>query len=948
MALSDNAIGFFLEAEDVSLSSTLKTAASNYEKYTKALETYNQRAFESTQSGIGQVQQLVKSVKDLPGAVEQSMKKASGTIQKGLRPISQKVDLAISVSSATKLKKIFGQAVSDAMAGANVRMSASLPQRRMAMFQQGVGLRAQYNDVIQPPDMKGKIKPLKKFAKGGVVEGPAGIDKILALLTKDEMVLPADVSKDLQKMAGGQLKSAGGKFASAKELSTMVSEVENLADALKKMKGGLEAGVGTEKDMEAYQAGVTELTTKVGGLAEAQNDLSFVTKVRLSPRILQATKRLEDFKDEGGETGTAMEMLLGKILGPARFIAISHGIKAVQESLQGLQAGAGSAFSTLGGDAIGNGIDSINQMNQFLGLSRKELLGVKIRAGQVAKEIDGVNFDELAFALKEGAELGIKDQDVLFALARTSAVAAKGLNIAAESATALGFELTGSLNVSQKGFDDVIATMGQLSDSTSGFNIDAGKLFAQTTADVGVLNTALRDMSDTESQRLIGSFNQIGAVLESQFISNAGEIRQTLAKAFEGGPENMEAVANAIQLTGLNQDELKAKLKSGDLEGLFDRIGQQVQGLSPDALKALSSQIGVSAEDLGKFGGSIDDINSGFGMAQTRIVSTGDGLAMLEERARNNRTAWERMQETFTDTVASMSVFGISGAEVLDFFKEFNPLSLLAVAHLGKLGFSALGAMKGFLGMGGAAAQSGGTLAATGGIVSKLGPMLGKLALTAGPILLVGAAVAALTFAAIDSIEKTNAINKETAEKGAKIGLTDFGAVGFDIQKKKKGIAQVQKNIDLDLAAGRGPNESAVRLLERYNGQLAVLEGTSQGMIDEARAAKGLPPTLATNPAAALEGVSAGDFDFDVSNLTQSLNAPVSAAEIAALTGNASMSTGATEEKLDRNNELMEQMVGLMREQVQQNRGGPSPSPAAQGGSTGVSGFGQSVAGGDL
>jgi hypothetical protein len=922
MALSDNAIGFFLEAEDVSLSKTLATAATNYEKYTKALEGYNQRAFESAQRGLGQVQQLLTSVRDLPANVEQSMKKASGTIQKGLRPITQKVDLAISVSSASKLKKIFGQAVADAMSGANVRLTASLPQRRMAMFEQGVGLRAQYQDVVQPPDMKGKIRPLKKFAEGGVVDGPAGLDKVFAMLTKGEIVIPADVSKKLASMAGRGLKT--GEF-----------DEKGLKELIKLTRG--------------FDGDIEELNKGLRTIHDNLDNLTDVTKARLSGAMLQATKRMEDLKDEGEDTGGMFERMFKQILGPARFLALGEGIRAVQDSLSSLQAGAGSAFSTLGGDEIANGIDSINQMNQFLGLSRDELLQVKIRAGQVAKEVDGITFDELGFALKEAAELGIRDQDILFELAKTSAVAAKGLNVAAESATNLGFELVHSLNLSQEGFDATLASMGQLSDATSGFNISAGKLFEQTTADVQVLNTALRDMSDEESQRLIGSFNQIGAVLESQFIANAGEIRQTLAKAFEGGPENIDSIRKATLLTGLAQDDLRKKLESGDLAGLFEEIGDRVQGLNTDQLKALSEQIGINSDELGKFGTAQESINKGFELSQTRIVATGEGLGLLEERARNNRTAWEKMQEAFTDNVASMQVFGVSGAEVLDFFKEFNPLSIIAAVHLGKTAVGALKAAGSFMGLGGAGAQAGTTMASMGGVMAKLGPLLGKIALTAGPILLVGAAVGFLTMKAIEYMEETNAINKETAEKGAKLALTDFGAIGFDIQKKKKSIEQVQKNIDMDLAAGREANPQAVKLLERYNDQLAVLEDRSRSMIEAGKARKkaGLAAPGAMPNIPGMENLPS-DFSFDVSNLQQDFAQPMQPAELAALSANVNMATGATEEKLDRNNELMEQMVGLMREQVQQSRGAPATPAAVQGGSQGVGALGQMVAGGDL
>lgn len=922
MTLSANAIGFYLEAEDVSLSTTLKSATSNYEKYTKALEGYNERAFTSTQRGIGQVNDLLKSVKDLPAAVEKTMKTASGKIAKQLKPITQKVDLQVTVKSANKLKKLFSQAVSEAMAGANIRLSSSLPQKRMAMFQQGVGLRAQYQDVVQPPDMKGKLSPLKKYNKGGIVEGPAGIDKVLAMLTKDEMVLPADVSKELQEAAGGRLKSAGGKFASAKELGVIVAEVTNLADALDKMKGGLEAGIGGEAEQQQYVKGVAELEKQIGMLTEAQDDLSFVTKVRLAPSILQVTERLEDLREESVETGSRVEELLGKIMGPARFLAIQKGIETVQEGLNSMRAGAGSAFSTLGGDEIGSGIDSINQMNQFLGVSRDELLQVKVRAGQVANEIDGLTFDELGFALKEAAELGIRDQDIMFKLATTSGLAAKGLNIAAESATKLGFELTESLNLSQGGFDATIASMGQLSDKTSGFNIDASKLFEQTTSDVETLNSTLRNMSGEESQKLIGSFNQIGAVLESQFIGAAG-IRETLAKAFEGGPENQEAIQSAFMLTGLAQDELKAKLQSGDLSGLFEQIGDQVEGLDTASLKALSSQIGVSSGELGKFGKMQDEINAGFDKAQTRIVDTGDGLGILTERAQNNRSTFEKMQESFTDNISSMDLFGVSGAEVMDMFKEFNITSLASIAILGKPFLSAFGtAGKKLFQFSGIAGRASTMLAGTGGGLKAMGGgALGaaKGLLTAlGPIGMVAAGVGALTIAAVDWYQ--SGVEKDLAATEAKVA-----ADRRNPELLKGRIAGVQKQIDFDKAAGKEVNPSAIKLLERYNGQLAIMEGRTQDLV----AVSAMTPTAPKIDGLAQNGV-----------------APLSPEEIAAYTGGGlNMSTGATEKKLDRNNELMEQVVSLMREQVNQGRG---PAPTTQGRATGGSGLGRGIAGGDL
>jgi hypothetical protein len=894
MALSDNAIGFFLEAENTTLSKTLAKATTDYEKYVKGLEKFNQRAFESTQSGLAKVEQLVKAVSEMPAATERAMKGASAKIGRELKPIMQKVDLAISVSSKAKLRRTVGSAVAEAMTDANVRLTATMPERRMALFNNALGLRAQYQQQVQPPDMRGKIRPLKKFAEGGVVDGPPGLDKVFAMLTKGEVVLPADVSKRLGDIAEGAQKK-GGQI-DERELASLIQLTDQYGDSL------------------------GEVGDSLHFVFENLNNITDEAKLRLSGAMLQATGRLEDLNDEGEESESVFERLFQKLLGPARFIAISQGFRDLRQGLNDLQAGAGTAFTTLGGDDIGSGIESINQMNQFLGVSRDRLVEIKIRAGQMAKEVDGITFDELGFGLKTAAEVGIRDEDVLFRLAKTSALAAKGLDVASESATKLGFELTESLNVSQAGFEATLGTMSQLSDATSGFNISAGKLFQQTEADVAVLNTSLQKLDDTATQRLLGSFNQIGAVLESNFIDNAAEIRQILAKAFEGGPENMEAIASATQLTGLAQDELRAKLLSGDLEGIFDRIGMQVQGLSPDQIKALSTQVGISSDDLGRFGASIDAINTGFDTAQTRIATTGEGLAILETRAMNNRTAFEKMQEVFTDNVASLNLFGISGAEALDFFKEFNITSLASVAILGKLGFSALKSAKGlFAAKDGAAAATpvvGRLFGRLGGVVGRIGPMLAGIAKAAGPIALVGAAVGALTIKAIDFHRESVGRELEANEMQARMAHMDPTRI-------KKSIERVQKQIEIDEAAGV-VNPTKVALLERYNQQLAELEGHLKAKF--------------------------GRGQTQAENIVQppSLTAPVSLEEIAAFTNMPDM--GMADDKLDENNMLMRQLVDLMREQVAQGRGRPAASatPATQGPSQRLSPFGSLVAGGEF
>lgn len=939
MALSDNAIGFFLEVEDVSLTRTLRSATKSYDEYTSALDKYNKQAFDSASRGLGQIAKLVKAVEELPMAAARSMKKASGTIEKQLKPISQKINLTITATSATKLKKVVGQAVSDAMTGANIRLSASLPQRRLGLFQQGVGLRAQYADLPQPPDMRGKIKPLRKYAKGGVVEGPAGIDKVLALLTKDEMVLPADISKDLQKAAGGRLKTSGGKFASSKELGTLVSEVTNLANALDKMKGGLEEGVGTEQEMEAYQKGVEGLAKKVGMLAEAQNDLSFVTKVRLSPSILQATKRLEDFQEEGVETGNVFEKLLGRVIGPARFLAIAKGIESMQDGFNSLTS-AGSAFGT--GDELTGAIENINEMNKDLGLSRDKLRVVKVEAAQTALALEGISTPELTAAMLAASQQGIRLSDGLIEIASSAALAQRGMDLAAGEVSDFGFTLRSDLAIGQQGFDSILASIGELSNDTNKFNVDAADLFAQTQNNVSTLHNTLAALPSDQAQAMVTNFNRLGAALETNFIAADG-LRDVLARAIESGGTDMEAMSTATLLTGQSYKELHDTMVRGDLENLLAGVGDRLGSINPQQLAATARIVGISAKELGNLSKNADSLHDTLLRTETVVVANADAQRVMQERAKATKSWFELLKESVIDNISAFDHWGINGMEMIDVMKEFNLTALASVAILGK-------GMVGSFGKAGVSAAKFGMqmlqtdvsvksakdgLSAVGGKVGKLRGGFAKMFPTIakglgsltkgltglvkfiGPLGLLAAAAGVATIAVIDHHQES--IRREGEALGLQAKLAHE-----DPTRLKKNIERVQTQIDIDEAAGKVANPTAIQQLARYNAELTELEAHLKAKF---------------NP-------RAQSSEIDLASLTSvgsDLVAPVTAAEMAAI-----MPSPASTEKQER---LMEQMVMIMEEQLRIARQGTTPanpSPTIQGPSLGVSALGQQVAGGNL
>lgn len=672
MAFSDNAIGFYLEMEDSTFSDTLRSAEASYARYVKSLEKWNTRAFKSATSGLARVEELVGAMQEMPERAIASMKRASQTIGKALKPFTQKVNLEFTLTSKRTFSKIVGEAIAEALLDTRMRLTEG---RRMKKI----------------PDIVGRFD-LPHFEEGGIVKGPnKAMDSVLAMLKPGEMVLPADVTKGLTEVAG-KLRDAQGKFVTTRPLAQTLSDVANLSTALKQVKDLMAAGLASPDDIARYNKGIALLAENVQSLDKQTTNLGYDTKVRLAPALLHVKEQLKEFRTEGEESGTVFERLLHKILGPSRFLALHKALSDVSDVWGGIKEAGVGVFDKLGGEEIGSAIDNLNKMNAFLGMSRDQLREVKTAAFDAAAGLgSAVSVDQLTAAMADLAEQGVKDTKVMLALAKTTSLAAEGMNVSADAADKFGFEVTQSLGLSNEQLSGMLANMGKLSDVTSGFNVSAQELFTETAADVGQMGAALRQMSKEDAERSIESMNRLGAVMHTQFIDGAGDIRQTLAKAFEGGPENVQAMQQASLLTGKTVDQLRESLKSGDIGGIFDGIAQRVEGLSTDSLRALSEQVGVSTADLQKFGDGVDKINLGLTKSDTLLVENSASMGVLQERATNNKTAFQQWATAVGNNVSNFELFGVKMGEVLDLTKEFNISQLASIAYLGKVGIEAIG-----------------------------------------------------------------------------------------------------------------------------------------------------------------------------------------------------------------------------------------------------------------
>ena len=612
----------------------------------------------------------------------------------------------------------------------------------------------------------------------------------------------------------------------------------------------------------------------------------------------------------------------------------------MQEGFKSMTTGASNAFSTLGGDEIGSFFDEIRPVNKVLQLSREEFRRFRLEAAVAADE-GGAELNAFGAALSSLADAGVRSEDQLLRLGPIVTNMAVAANIGTDKLSESAFLLEGAYKFST---DQVAAMFNDLRKFSADSAISTETLFEGLTDNLRNMSGVL--LTQTESDRLMILSNQarLSAALSDNWQDAGNKISGVISEALSGDPA---AIARATKLLGKTPEQLLDALKSGDLESVLAPLQERIRDLGDNqlGLQALAKTLEFpgTPQELALLGSKTDDFTASLarlGGEQHTVESLTKAQDELREGADAQLSAFDRMRDSFNKWVIK-----IGGGEVIDFMKEFNLTALASVAIIGKTALGAAAATVRWLGFGSAVSEAGVASAAAGGGMAKLGGGVGKMLRFLGPYAVVAAAAAAATHLILNEIEKTNAINKETAEKGAKLGLTDAGAVGLDIFNKKKSITRVQKQIDIDKAAGQVINPGALRELEKYNKQLAVLEGKSKVLLDAGKARKAAKAGPSASPS--IPGIEPGDFD--VSNLTQQpTTVPMSSAEIAALTANVQMSTGATEEKLDRNNELMEQLVVLTREQVQQGRGIAPPAVAGRAGTARAGGIGSSIAGGDL
>ena len=310
MAFSDQAIGFYLQLED-ELTPQLSKAGDAYAKFVKSIETHNKVGFATMNKGFADLGGLVQQFGGMTDNLAKNYELAVKKVQKKAKPLTQKIDIQFTGKSMGGFKKAIGEAVGKALAGASLRLRATMPAHKLKMYDTSASLRTIYKDIPQPPDMVGKLK-IQKFAKGGEVLGSQkGFDSVLAALQPGEVVLPKDLVDTL------------------KNLDTNLRDVEGL-------KGVLDAGLGTPAELKAYNKSILELADNMGALTQQSKNLGSESRQRMAPVLKDVSDRMEDLGKETEKTGSKAENLLKNILGPARFMQLHTSVRSVQKGLKAL------------------------------------------------------------------------------------------------------------------------------------------------------------------------------------------------------------------------------------------------------------------------------------------------------------------------------------------------------------------------------------------------------------------------------------------------------------------------------------------------------------------------------------------------------------------------------------------------------------------------------------
>ena len=625
MAFSDDAIGFYLQLDD-QLSPALATAETNYGRFVTSLEKFNKRAFTSANSGMEAIAEVVESFAMLPAKAEKSYKEALTRLRARMKPITQMVRLEFSPGSIKGLTRAISAAVAKVLSKVNIRLSATMPIKKTAIFDTAQSLRAAYKSEAQPPDMRGRFQGIPKFAEGGEVTGGGGkkgIDDILAMLSEGEIVLPI-----------------------------------HIADALKAATG--------KKKPPAWLS---------DALAEMLNE-------KVAPMIKKNTAALDDFDDEGDRSVGIFENLFTKILGSTRFLALNKALEQVQGALTNIGSAGSQVADDLGATTEANQglLESVSDSNRILGLSRKEMFALASDTVALANaQFTGlVATDELGQGLLSLTQAGLKNKEQLKELAPVVAMLAKTTFLDPDSAAQSLYQLTDAFGLSK---EQAVGYFGTLKNISGIAAVDVGELNEQMQnqmENLGAFFTA-KNLSPDQVKNSLEALSKTTAALSENWTDTGGAMADMMAQALGG---NIEA-QRSLELMGLSFADLQKAVVTGDMTGVMQGMTDNLKDIGGNeqqiALLAERLEFSGTPQQLAALIKNGDKVNKTLRDLGPASVEAGDSMGDLKDRAADMISWWGKLKNTVSTSVSSGW-----GLKVIEFFDGFSIAVAQSAATLAK------------------------------------------------------------------------------------------------------------------------------------------------------------------------------------------------------------------------------------------------------------------------
>lgn len=657
MSFAADAIGFYLQLDD-QLSPKLLTASANYAKFVKDLDQWNKQAYQSATKGIGALASLLDSFDQLPKNAAASYHSAVKQLRKKMKPLSQRVNIEFTPKTTKEFGKAIGATLANVLRKVRIRSTAAMPLKRGKLFDTTVALRSAYKDMTQPPDLLGSFQGIPRFQAGGIVEGPnKAFDSVIAALQPGEAVVPKEVVDALLKAA---------------------------------MSGDLNI------DPEI----VKEYGKSLGHMTREEK--------RANRESRKTAETLQDVDDAMVDTTQNTKSWLKLITGTTGFLAVRRATQDVSDGFGQLANNVTSTFSTLEGDKVESFVDNLNQMNQQLGLSRAELREFKRDAHAHAVAVLGgaANASEFSEAMESLTDAGMTNRQTILDLAPAITLMAKATNAAHNDLGELAFRLTDTGKLSKMQVEDLFATVMQYKHKV-GAAFDVSEVMQQMTDNMKGMGKTFVTATAEQQQAMLANTARTTAALSNVFGEQGGVFSKMMSDVLAG---DVDAINSFQKLTGMSAKELQDLLmtQGADLDVLFDRMAGSFKNLDnvsfTEFRKAVADTFEVS--ELANLVERVDEVKTGARDMARSIEKGGHGLAAMRKAAKANQTVFEKLTTHFTNFVGELKVFGVTGVDVIDFFKELNPVTLLAAAR----SFTALGGFSSLASVFGAVGSAAGVL----------------------------------------------------------------------------------------------------------------------------------------------------------------------------------------------------------------------------------------------